>query len=347
MGSQNMSKEIPKTTMSTNSQLKLPQIERKFGGILNVTGVTKRLVLAFIVNYVYMMYVRLDDKILFQEIKTLNSVSRDSGNIVLTSREPESIFRISKRFARRHNLSDIIINGKIVNINDEKQMFYYVINNNELVVKSNYALQPSASDMLLRFGDQEIKLTLNMGYKLGALSRPDLLASWSINPQGNVEQTTDRVIIHPPSIGKVTTFRYRKRFLDNVKLTSLIVPDSTPINLSIFIGQYSSVFIGLYDDRTIHVVQSKGKSSNAINDTAIREYFKIVPNQEYRITLEKNNRNYRFNVEGNGGNKVIEFAEDDSCLSSTEKFKNVGFGVWPGSAGVSVKDVVISSSDRL
>lgn len=341
-----MSKENLKNTMNTNSQLKLPQIERKWRIIVNVTAIATLVLVAFIATYVYMMYVRLDDKILFQEIKSLNSVNRDSENIVLTSKEPESIFRISKRFARRHNLSDIIINGKIVNINDEKQMFYYVINNDELVVKSNYALQPSASNMLLRFGDQEIKLTLNTVYKLGALSRPDLLASWAINPQGNVEQKTDRLFIHPPTIGKVTTLRYRKRFLDNVKLTGLIVPDSTPINLSIFIGQYSSVFIGLYDDRSIHVVQSKGKLSNAINNTAKREYFKIVPNQEYRISLEKNNRNYRFIIEGNGGSKVIEFAEDDSCLSSTEKFKNVGFGVWPGSAGVSVKDVVISSSDR-
>lgn len=341
-----MSKEIPKNAMNTNPQLKLPQIEQKLRVIVNVTAIATLVLFAFIATYVYMMYVRLDDKILFQEIKALNTVSRDSGNIVLTSKEQESIFRISKRFARRHNLSDIVINGKIVNINDENQMFYYVINNDELVVKSNYALQPSASIMLLRFGDQEIKLILNMVYKLGDLSRPDLLASWAINPRGNVEQKADRLIIHPPTIGKVTTLRYRKRFSDNVKLTGLIVPESTPINLSIFIGQYSSVFISLYDDRTIHVVQSKGKINNAINDTAKREYFKIIPNQEYRISLEKNNKNYRFNIEGNGGSKVIEFTEDESCLSSTEKFKNVGFGVWPGSSGVSVKDVAISSSDR-
>jgi len=332
--------------MITNPQIKMPQIECKLRTILNVTAIAALVLVAFITTYVYLMYVKLDDKILYQEIKKLNNVNCDSGIIVLTSKEPENIFRISKRFARRHNLKDIFINGKIVNINDEKQLFYYVINNDELVVKSNFALQPSASDMLLRFGDQKIKLTLQMVYKLGASSRPDLLASWAINPQGNVEQKDDGVIIHPPKIGKVTTLRYRKRFLDNVKLTGLIVPDSTPINLSIFIGQHSSVFIGLYDDRTIHVVQSKVKLSSAINDTAKRAYFKIVPKQEYRISLERNNKKYKFNIEGNGGSKVIEFAEDDSCLSSKEKFKNVGFGIWSGSAGVSVKDVVISSSDQ-
>jgi len=332
--------------MSKDPQQLLPQIEQNLRKVVNIAAIAALVIVAFTATYIYMMYVRLDDKILLKEMKTHNCVSIVNGNIIITSREPESIFRISKRFARRHNLADIVIDGKVVNINDEKQMFYYVINNEELVVKSNYALQPSSSTMLLRFNDQELKLSLNLIYNLGSSSRSDLLSSWAINPHGNVELKTDVMFIKPPSNGKVTTLRYRKRFLNNVKLTGIMVANRTPVNLSIFIGQFSSVFIGLNDDRTIHVVQSKGKLNSASNDTTKRDHFKIAPNKEYRISLEKNNSNYKFVIEGDEGNKVIEFTEDNLCLSSTEQFKNVGFALWTGSAGVSVKDVMISSSDH-
>jgi|GEM_PF-6752387 len=299
-------------------------------------------------SYIYINYARIDKSIIDAELAERNKITISDNNIEVIGNNFSHILKLRKEFARRHNFKGIYINDHLLKLNDSKVKLYYTIDDENIIVKSDYLIKPSLNKLKLCFGDKSFEYDLALKYRYDFSDNNIENTYWYQNPTNWAAISDKGMTLMPSERKKANTLGFRRAFQNNVKIEAEVIPEGFPLNVSMFMDLGTSVFFGVGDDRSIQIIQSKYIGKTKTEKIVKRSYLPFQKNELYKISVENTNNSYEISIDKDGSNQLkLLYNDSTSEQNIKETYKNVGFAVWKNSKGLIVKSVTISSKDAM
>lgn len=328
---------------SQEKAMRLPSINRKY----KILSIIFSLVAISFFTY-SILVITPSYQAIIKDIEVNNKVEVSNNNITLVSNSFTEIIRFSKHLANKHNLKSISMNGQILRLDDSKSKFYYTIKDNYIAVKSNYILKPSNNTLTINFNNKSFNYKINLVYSTssyGDLYNKDI---WFVKPDSWITYGNDNILLST-SDNKVSSLAFRRKFENSVIISTDIVSLGQPINYAVRIGQGTSIFFGINDDKTIQIIQAKYNQGKKKDEITKQFAFKFIPKNVYRVTVSKNYDNYTINITNleTSKSQIFDYKDPSPDKNIKEVYSVIGLDLWKGSVGVIVKNITIRSEENL